>query len=261
MNLLIGADPEFFLQDKGNFVSAFGIIDGTKWEPTPVNKGAIQVDGMAVEFNIEPAHDVKSFVHNINTVLQELRSRIPTNYDFSFSPVANFNEDYLASQPVQAVELGCNPDFNAWTGCENPPPDAKLNFRTAAGHLHLGWCEGADPYDLEHMEMCKALVKHLDCSVGLLSVIGDRDNRRRQLYGKAGSFRPKSYGLEYRVLSNYWLANNHTMAEVFHTTSNAFHSFMNGNDFTKINGSEAEKTINEGNFERAAALLRRIGWL
>ena len=57
MQLLLGADPEAFvvLKDGGIPVSAHGLLPGTKDKPFPVEKGAVQVDGMAAEFNIEPA--------------------------------------------------------------------------------------------------------------------------------------------------------------------------------------------------------------
>ncbi len=36
----------------------------------------------------------------------------------------------------------------------------------------------------------------------------DKDTERRGMYGKAGAFRPKPYGVEYRTLSNAWLSND-----------------------------------------------------
>ena len=44
-----------------------------------------------------------------------------------------------------------------------------------------------------------------DILLGLPSVLLDPDERRKQLYGKAGAMRFKKYGAEYRTLSNFWL--------------------------------------------------------
>ncbi len=52
VNFTIGADPEIFLRRRGKAFSAHGVIPGTKKEPHNVEKGAVQVDGMAVEFNV-----------------------------------------------------------------------------------------------------------------------------------------------------------------------------------------------------------------
>jgi hypothetical protein len=35
------------------------------------------------------------------------------------------------------------------------------------------------------------------------------------MYGKAGAVRAKSYGVEYRVLSNFWLKSEELMGEVY----------------------------------------------
>lgn len=215
MKLLIGADPEFFLKKDGKHVSAYGLISGTKACPVPVPNGAIQVDGMALEFNIDPVSSAKGFADNIDSVLNRFRDIIPTDYEFDFSPVANFDHDYMRDQPEDAKKLGCEPDFNAYTGEINDAPDAEVDFRTASGHIHLGWTEDQDPLDPDHFEACCMMVKQLDCMLGLSSLSWDHDTTRRNLYGKAGAFRPKSYGVEYRVMSNKWLFDRNVQHFIF----------------------------------------------
>lgn len=51
----IGADPEVFVGREGQFFSAHGLVPGNKRRPHKVDRGAVQVDGMALEFNIDPA--------------------------------------------------------------------------------------------------------------------------------------------------------------------------------------------------------------
>ena len=205
MDIKIGCDPEFFVKKDGQFVSAHGLIAGTKYNPQRVEDGAIQVDGMALEFNINPATTADEFLNNINSVMTQFRAIIPPEYEFVFEPVATFSHEYMATQPIEATELGCTPDYNAWTGQVNSKPSADVPFRTASGHIHIGWTDDVDPYDPEHFEACCMVVKQLDNSLGIAEQFWDTDTVRKSLYGAPGAFRPKSYGVEYRVLSNAWL--------------------------------------------------------
>jgi hypothetical protein len=65
---------------------------------------------------------------------------------------------------------------------------------------------------------CAVLVKQLDSVLFPVSLLWDTDHRRRALYGTPGSFRPKTYGLEYRVLSNKWLVDEGLAAWVYDAT-------------------------------------------
>lgn len=223
----IGADPEFFVKRFGKLVSAHGLIAGTKEAPMPVKYGAVQVDGMALEFNIDPAADFKSFERNMVNVLGQITAMVP-GYEVFIEPVAEFGLEYLSQQSEEAQELGCNPDFNAYTKTTNPRPDPKMPFRTASGHVHIGWHkEPVDPNDPNHLEACYALTKTLDLFIGAPSLLWDKDDKRRQLYGQAGAFRPKSYGMEYRVLSNKWIDNPLWRKFVYHNTLNAIEACFN----------------------------------
>jgi hypothetical protein len=71
------------------------------------------------------------------------------------------------------------------------------------------------------------VVKMMDIFVGLPGVIfgDDTDTLRRQVYGKAGAFRPKYInkgdpynGIEYRASSNWWLRKAQYMEFVFSAT-------------------------------------------
>jgi hypothetical protein len=244
--LTVGADPEFFLMSEdGDYVSAHKIVPGTKRHPFKVNRGAVQVDGMALEFNIDPTNSSEEFIHNITTVLTILRKMVPKELKFRFDPVATFGKEYIAAQPVKARVLGCDLDFDAWGKKENNPPNPKLGFRTAAGHLHLGWREEKDmPSEGQAFDEACLVAKQLDYFLGIPSLLIDPDNTRRMMYGKAGTFRTKPYGMEYRTLSNFWLKSTDLMEWVFQSASVGFNLLMQGNNYEKIYRDKARFFIN-----------------
>lgn len=211
----IGSDPELFIQNSktGRFVSAYGrrgpMFPGTKAEPHKVECGAIQVDGVAAELNITPAYSSEEFEHNLFTVMQQLSKMVANvnpDYRLKAVPTAHFMPKYFASLPDEAKELGCDPDYSCYTGKENPRPQTDKPFRTGAGHIHIGWRkDNISPTDEGHMRDCILVTKQLDKYLLFASTDWDKDEERRKLYGAAGSFRPKPYGMEYRPLSNAFL--------------------------------------------------------
>lgn len=258
MKLTIGADPEVFLISNGQFASAYGLVSGTKKAPHKVRLGATQVDGMAAEFNIDPAANEDQFVGNIQTVMDQLRAMIPSDMQLAIEPVAHFPWDVIQKQPAEALELGCDPDFCAYTMAVNERPDGSDNMRTAAGHVHLGFVQNADTESFQHFAMCCELSKQLDFTLGLPSVLLDKDTERKKKYGKAGCFRPKPYGVEYRVLSNFWLRAPELMRRVYNNTVQGFNWFIEGRNLTEEFGS-VDEIINTNNRSEAERLVKAIG--
>lgn len=254
MTYKIGCDPEVFLKDQtGRFVSAHDIIPGTKLEPFPVKYGAIQVDGAAAEFNTDPAMTYDTFIHNINTVMSDLRNRaMAKNLELVIEPTVTFEPSYFNTLPDHVKELGCNPDFNAYTGQVNPAPDGEATtMRTASGHIHIGWCEGVNPMDPVHFDDCLLVVKQLDYFLGLPSLMWDKDNKRRSLYGKAGAFRPKPYGVEYRTLSNVWLRSAKLQKWIFDSVQHAL---------STLNSSSKTMFDKHGEYARDCIDNNRTEW-
>lgn len=250
VEFLIGADPELFVRDRdGNLVSAYGMIPGTKSDPFEVEGGAVQVDGMALEFNINPAKTADEFDNNIVSVLRQLKEMIPNGYEFDFSPVAQFGKDFIQSQPPEARELGCDPDFSAYTSLANPKPSADYEFRTASGHIHIGWTNAQDINVPEHIEACHMAVKQLDCVLGVPSRRWDKDRVRSTMYGKLGAFRPKHYGVEYRTLSNTWVNYEDRRRFVFNAAMESMELLMKGSRiYDEFYMPDFDNYISRGNF-------------
>ena len=220
-----GCDPEvFILDDKGQPVSAAGIIPGSKNKPHVVKGGSIHPDGMAAEFGIDPSKTFSEFNRNIETAIMGLMECLPQGYSLSMVPHITFSEEAFNNAPDDAKELGCNPDFDTWTGGVNPPPSDPDNpyRRTASGHLHVGFPRG--PYELsdtQHILNCCDLVQQFDWYLGAWSIRIDSDPVRRRLYGQAGAYRPKTYGVEYRVLSNFWITTRERRLAVWNRMQKA----------------------------------------
>lgn len=257
MKLLVGADPELWIFDNklGKIISAHGLFPGTKEEPFRVTHGAIQVDGMAAEYNIDPASNENEFVYYNISVLCDLRDKIKElnpdlDFDFRFVPVAEFGAEYIAEQPEIARRLGCTPDFNAYeNGNANPTPDADMPFRTSSGHFHLGWTKDQDINDPEFIEACCMMVKQLDTTVGTRAAFyeGADGVKRRELYGKAGAFRPKSYGVEYRTASSNWLNNVDRMTYMYQSIVDSFDELLAGHrQYEMIEYEDTRDAINTG---------------
>jgi hypothetical protein len=218
--ILIGADPELFCMVGDKYVSAHDLLPGTKAEPFFVENGAVQVDGVAAEFNIDPASSEDEFIHNMNSVVEQMTLMIQSINDqvrLVCTPTAWFDKDYFELLPYETKLLGCEPDFDAKTGDQNPKPKTDKPFRTGSCHIHVGWTSGADPYSKEHFELCRKVVLSLDETLYPMSMEWDDDQTRRELYGKEGSFRPKSYGFEYRPLSNKALESEEVLRLIYQT--------------------------------------------
>lgn len=223
-NFKFGCDPELFVVNgDGEFVCADGLIPGTKDEPYKVDNGAVQVDGMAAEFNTDPASSFEEFDYNISSVMKQLKGFLPKGHKLVAVPSAVFSPEEWSKAPDHAKVLGCSPDYNAWTGEANPPPNDPDNptLRTASGHIHIGWTDNVDNTDPVHVGHCNDLVKQLDYYLGGWSLQKDPDPVRRRLYGKAGACRYKPYGVEYRVLSNFWVTSKTTRRLVWNRLQTA----------------------------------------
>lgn len=231
-SITIGADPEMFVSKNGVFVPAEVTgVSGTKKSPQALpGGGAVQIDGLALEFNILPAKTADDFVTKIQSTLEEVRAVVDRGLSFNFIPSVTFGTEEFASVSEDNRKLGCDPDYSAWTMKEKTPTGGAEDrpFRTAAGHIHVGFTKDADPHDPRHIYDCAMIAQWLDVEVGAYEGCWAPESDRRTLYGEFGSFRPKSYGLEYRVLGNDWLSKPNVMKFIFEKTRRVVDDLLRG---------------------------------
>lgn len=207
----VGCDPEIFVIDKkfNRYTSAHDLIPGTKEAPHPVKNGAVQVDGIALEYNTKPAYTSAEFAQYNTEVQAQLRAMLPEDrYALSMEPAVFLDKVFFDSLPEGPKELGCMPDYNAYTGRQTPAPKPTglySTMRTGSGHIHVSWTENADVEDASHRWDCNFVVKCLEYTVGAYLRTWDKDKHRANLYGKAGALRYRPYGVEWRRPSNAWL--------------------------------------------------------
>lgn len=248
--LKIGADPEIFLQKDGKIVSAHDIVPGTKEEPFQIDEIGTKVlsDGIALEFNIEPATTQEEFNLKIDTALKNIEAKLPPGVTFLKNTAGAFLEpEFFNSLPLSATELGCIPDFNATNESQNVVEEDLFPnpFRCVAGHIHIGWLTKENELDISSVtkgkdwnkfkQLCN-ITKALDFYLGLPWFTKDPSilkTERMSMYGNIGAFRPKPYGLEYRVPSNQWLWNPEFRNEIFPNIYKALSIYLKTNDKEK----------------------------
>jgi len=246
----LGADPEIFLTNHKHLVSALGKIGGTKYDPLQIEGlptgFTLQEDNVSLEFGIPPASDAHEFAQHIHTVLQ---AGLLAAKGLSFSKLscAVFPDEEL-KHPGAHI-FGCEPDFNAWTKEKNDPPSlTNPNIRSAGGHIHF-------ESDVDFI----AGVRAADLFLSVPSVLMDSGTERKQLYGKAGAFRPKSYGFEYRSLSNFWVFEDRLVEWVWHNSEKAL-EFAKKYALTWCNdyGAMVQDCINTNDRTQAEFLIKEF---
>lgn len=242
----LGADPEVFLFDPINekFMSSVGLIGGTKDAPRPIDDegNAVQEDNVTVEFNIPACATKEAFVLNIKKNLEYIRERaMGYGLTTKIVPSAVFEADQLDSEAART--FGCEPDFNAWkNGEQNPRPTAdNPNLRSCGGHVHIQLDHDA----VDHL----AVVRAMDLFVGCMMLEFDDDKGRRELYGKAGAFRKKNYGVEYRTASNVWVRDDEKIQWVWDQTEKALAFVAQGKTFDARASSMIQDCINNSDLE------------
>jgi hypothetical protein len=213
----IGSDVECFLRNSsGQIINASSAIKHNKDKPYRKQKIKIYYDNILAEFNIPPCTNGKDFVIHITNGLY-LLEKIACPNKIDVTAAAIIDDSILENK--NASENGCNDETNAYTLEVNTEIEKFIKtsrFRTSGGHIHIG-------FDEEDIELFDASIKPLfifmlDLFLGVPSVLLDRDMtqiNRRQAFGKAGAYRSKSYGLEYRVLSSWWITKPEYTALIY----------------------------------------------
>lgn len=246
----LGADPEVFLINaNGKHISAIGMINADKWNPLQIKgmkKGfTLQEDNVSLEYGIPPASTEDEFVDSIQKVMEKSKDWL-NGLDFSKLSCTIFEKDQML-HPLAHV-FGCEPDFDAWLEKENRKPKPPHPFmRSAGGHIHVE--TDKNPYHVGRM---------MDLYLGVPATLMDNSPEaaaRKKLYGKRGACRPKPYGVEYRVLSNFWIFDEKTIRWAWRATERALASTVNVQEIDEfisiaINNNDkgmAEALVNEYN--------------
>lgn len=129
----LGSDPEFFLTSKetGEFVSAEGIIGGTKDQPLQITAEGhmVQVDNVMLEINLPPANNALKFYRDLNIIFDYVKEK-HKDLNIVITPSAEIPAKYLKTR--NALISGCDPSFDIWTGkVAEAPKLSKSNVRYA----------------------------------------------------------------------------------------------------------------------------------
>ena len=178
-------------------------------EGVRVNKGRgdgmIVRDGFQVELNPESSfcrQVAGSMLGHAMRQLFELAEKAGVEVSTEVGVVVD--EETFFSVPLSERKFGCNPTVNAHQEELERPTGARVRFRSGGGHIHIGLPNRF----IGNEERITELVKMFDILVGNSCVFFDQSpssTLRRKYYGRAGEYRMKSYGVEYRVPSNFWL--------------------------------------------------------
>ncbi len=258
LKFTLGTDPEVFAFDKdNNLIPAFNFLQ-SKQE----NKSVFW-DGFQAEFMVNTSMCLSYLSDNIRTGLlktSSLLKKYDKNAKLKLKTEVEIPKQLLLDSKDEYVAFGCMPSLNAYDMAGMKLDGREVDFRSSGGHIHLD-ITNVDTNQNLRPEQIKEAVKVIDmiagvCSVSLFEKFDSA--RRRMMYGLAGEYRLPSYGLEYRVFSNAWLAHPLVANLVFDLTRQSVRAWDCGL-YKQIKQTEKEviEIINTCDVEAARKYMKR----
>jgi hypothetical protein len=245
--MTIGSDPEIFVSGyRGKLMPAWTFL------PAKSRTNKIYWDGFQAEFATNPRTCLVEYVGSVAARMNDLLHYAKERSKYAKlmpNSVIDVDLDTLAKTEEKYVQFGCKPSIHIY-GDQGDAIDARLlTKRFAGGHIHGG-------ARLIHKPLIEHVTRALDGLLGLPAVgmAASLDQPiRRRFYGRAGEIRLPEHGLEYRVLSNFWLlhpALTHLVHEMFRV---AFRFGVTGyyQSFFNTPQAEVQRIINECDVEAA----------
>jgi hypothetical protein len=192
----------------------------------------------------------------LQSVLNFARAKDP-KAKLTLQNVVELPKPVLEQADDKFIQFRCSRSFNIYNDPGEGVQDARAYpYRCAGGHIHFGYSWGFTGAGLEQV------VRGLDGILGVIGVslaAGIDNPERRRTYGRAGEFRLPEHGLEYRVLSNFWLAHPAIAMLVFDIARIAVRFAANGLYSLCWVASEKEvrEVINECDVQGARNILKR----
>lgn len=261
MSFTIGSDPELFVKRGNQIASVAGLLGCTKEQKLHLSSNVrLQEDNVLAEFDINPCVGFDAFNNAIQEGL-DLTQRELAKHGYEIAEGVSshiYTESELNSFDKSAFVFGCTPDFNAFTGRQNASPtSSNPGLRTAGGHIHIGYGNTA-PVNKQNQLTAGVLC---DFFLSLPAMFLDNDDRRKELYGKAGAIRFKDYGIEYRSLSNFWVTKKDLRELVYNQTEKVVKS-LNSDKLMQLHSilpvDRLHQIINSNDKRMADSFMARL---
>jgi len=262
MSFTIGTDPELFTRRQGKISSVAGLLGCSKSEKLHLSQNVrLQEDNVLAEFDINPCKGFEQFDATVQEGLDLTQALLAKHGLEIANGVSShiFSEEEMKSFHKSAFEFGCTPDYNAFTGRQNASPSAAdPGLRTAGGHIHIGYAETI-PVTKQNQLTAGVLCDYFH---SLPAMFMDGDERRKELYGKAGAIRFKDYGIEYRSLSNFWVTDKNLRRVIYDQTEKVV-QFLGTDKLLQLNSllpvQRLQTIINTNDKRTAESFLSRLG--
>lgn len=261
-NISIGSDPEYAAFDQnGTPRSTVGFIPGTKRDPFPMEGDwSCQQDNVGTEICIPVCFERHEFVHAMmhgKTLAERQLQLEKPDWVLRSISSARYSAEELDSRI--AMEFGCEPSYCVYTDEQSPrpKPGSVGNLRSFGFHIHIGYKTEDNVW-----EAATRLIKAMDITCGLGSIIIDRDADRRSIYGNAGDLRFRQINdinvVEYRTLGGAMHLDEERIGWVYDQTMKAIEMVNDWKPEYDDMSAEIETAINSGDVNHCKNLMSKF---